>query len=67
MAFEVEQDNALLKMWKDNKDDMFSVAPIVAFYLTKITQIRVAKLAVAGIKNGVEQSQIRERMREIYA
>ncbi|MBD5091764.1 MAG: V-type ATPase subunit [Clostridiales bacterium] len=67
VAFEVEQDNALLKVWKDKKDDMFSVAPIVAFYLTKITQIRVAKLAVAGIKNGVEQSQIRERMREIYA
>ena len=54
-------------MWKDNKNDLFGVAPIVSFYLTKVTQIRVAKLAVAGIKNGVEQGQIKERMREIYA
>lgn len=67
VAYEVAVDNALLKLWKDEKDDMFSVAPIVSFYLTKITQIRVAKLAVAGIKNGVEQSKIRERMRELYA
>ncbi len=67
VAFEVAQDNALLKMWKQEKDDLFSVAPIVAFYLTKITQIKVAKLAVAGIKNGVDKNKIKERMRELYA
>lgn len=67
VAFEVAQDNALFKMWKDLKDDLFDVSPIVAYYLTKITQIRVAKLAVAGIKNGVEQAKIKERMRDLYA
>ena len=67
VAFEVSEDNALLKMWKEGKNDLFSISPIVAFYLTKVTQIRVAKLAVAGIKNGVEQSKIKERMRELYA
>ena len=67
VALEVTVDNALLKMWKDEKDDLFSVAPIVAYYLTKVTQIRVAKLAVAGIKNGVDQAKIKERIRELYA
>lgn len=67
VSFEVEQDNVFLKVWKDKKDDMFSAAPIVAYYLSKVTQIKVAKLAVAGIKNGVEQAKIKERMREIYA
>ncbi|MCM1306204.1 MAG: V-type ATPase subunit [Bacteroides sp.] len=67
VAFEVTVDNALLKMWKDEKDDLFGVAPIVAYYLTKVTQIRVAKLAVAGIKNGVDQAKIKERIRELYA
>lgn len=67
VAFEVEWDNALLKLWKDRKDDMFDVSPIVAFYLARVTQIRVAKLAVAGIKNGVEQAKIKERMRDLYA
>lgn len=67
VALEVSVDNALLKMWKDLKDDLFSVAPIVAYYLTRITQIRVAKLAVAGIKNGVDRAKIKERIRELYA
>ena len=66
-AFEKEVDDELLKMWKIQKDDLFSVAPIVAYYLAKITQIRVVKLAVAGIKNGVEPEKIKERMRELYA
>jgi len=43
-AFEKEVDDELLKMWKIQKDDLFSVAPIVAYYLAKITQIRVVKL-----------------------
>lgn len=67
VAFEVAVDNALLKMWKDEKNDLFSVAPIVAYYLSKVTQIRASKLAVAGIKNGVDPSKIKERIRELYA
>ncbi len=67
VGFEVAVDDALLKLFKDEKNDLFGIAPIVAFYLTKVTQIRVAKLAVAGIKNGVDQAKIKERMRELYA
>lgn len=67
VEFEVEADNALLKIWKDESDDMFSVAPIVSFYLTKMTELKVVKLIVAGIKNHVEPKLIRERMRDIYA
>lgn len=65
--FEVEVDNQLLKMWKDNNNDMFSVSPIVSYYLTKQTEIKVVKLIVAGIKNNVSPEIIRERMRELYA
>lgn len=67
VAFEVETDNALLNMWKANKSDMFSIAPIVSYYLTKITEIKVTKLIVAGIKNHVDAALIRERMRDLYA
>lgn len=67
VSFEVTVDNMLFKMWKDEKDDLFGVAPIVAYYLAKVTQIRVAKLAVAGIKNKVDKNKIKERMRELYA
>lgn len=67
VAYEVAVDNALLKLWKDNFNDMFSPAPIVAYYLTRTTEIKLAKLIVAGIKNNVDPSLIKERMREIYA
>lgn len=67
ISFEVAADNALLKMWRDARDDMFSEAPIVSYYLSRCTEIKVAKLIVAGLKNGVEQSVIRERMRDLYA
>lgn len=67
VAFEVAVDNALFKIFRDEKDDMFGIAPVVAFYLAKITQIHLCKLAVAGIKNGVDKDKIRERMRELYA
>ena len=67
VALEVAIDNDLLKMFRDEYNDMFSIAPIVNYYLTKRTEIKLTKLIVAGIKNHVDPAIIRERMREIYA
>lgn len=67
VAFEKESDDALLKIWKDEASDMFSVAPIVSYYLTKKTELKNVKLIVAGIKNKVPEKTIKERMRELYA
>ena len=67
VALEVAMDNDLLKMFRDEYNDMFSIAPIVSYYLTKRTEIKLTKLIVAGIKNHVDPAIIKERMREIYA
>ena len=67
VALEVSIDNDLLKMFRDEYNDMFSIAPIVNYYLTRRTEIKLTKLIVAGIKNHVDPAIIRERMREIYA
>lgn len=67
VAFEVAMDNALLKMWKNEYNDLFSIAPIVSYYMTRMTELRLAKLIVAGVKNKVNPQIIKERMREIYA
>ncbi|MBR4800466.1 MAG: V-type ATPase subunit [Clostridia bacterium] len=67
VALEVSIDNDLLKMFRDEFNDLFSIAPIVNYYLTKRTEIKLTKLIVAGIKNHVDPQLIRERMREIYA
>ncbi len=66
-AYEVAADNALLRMWRAERDDMFSEAPIVCYYLSRCTEIKVAKLIISGVKNGVKPEIIRERMRDLYA
>ncbi len=67
VGFEVGMDNALFKMWNDERSDMFSVAPIVAYFLQKLVQLKDVKLIVSGIKNGVAPELIKQRMRDIYA
>lgn len=65
-AFERAVDESLIGIWRKDKDDMFSAAPVVAFYLTKIAEARAVKLIYAGVRNNVDQRLIKERMREIY-
>lgn len=67
VVFEAKSDDALLKLWKDNKDDLYSISPVVAFYMSKKTELKIAKLIVAGVKNRVAPQIIKERMRELYA
>lgn len=67
VAYEKECDDALLKIWKDEATDMFSPSPIVAFYLTRKTELKNVKLIIAGIKNKVPEKTIKQRMRELYA
>lgn len=65
-AFEVEVDNIALLRWRENFNDMFSPSPIIYYYFAKNTELKAVKLVVAGIKNNVETSLIKERMRDIY-
>lgn len=67
VVFEAKTDNSLLKVWKSEKDDLYSIAPIVAFYMSRKTELKIAKLIVAGVKNRVAPQIIKERMRELYA
>lgn len=67
VVFEAKSDDALLKLWKEEKDDLYSISPIVAFYMSRKTELKIAKLIVAGVKNHVAPQIIKERMRELYA
>ena len=67
VVFEAKTDDSLLKVWKSEKDDLYSIAPIVAFYMSRKTELKIAKLIVAGVKNRVAPQIIKERMRELYA
>lgn len=67
VAFEAAVDNRILKLFKKEKNDMFSVAPIAGYYLAKISEIKQLKLVLTAIKNKVDKQLIRVRLRELYA
>lgn len=67
IAFEVAADNIALSFVRKQKGDMFSVAPILGYVLQKQTELKAAKLIVAGIRNGVDVAVIKERLRDVNA
>lgn len=67
VKYETYADNFLMNIFKQSKYDMFSVAPIAGFYLGQLTEIKVIKLIIAGIKNKVDTKILKIRLRELYA
>ena len=66
-GFEVARDDYLLGIFRRNKSEMFSVAPVMGYYLAKQNEIRVLRIALVCIKNGVDKQEIRKKLRELYA
>ncbi len=66
-TYEVEQDNYLLNIFARNKDDMFSEAPIIGYYLAKLNEIKVIRIVLVCIKNKVKKSDTKKRVRKLYA
>lgn len=65
--YETMQDNYLLKIFSINKSDMFSVAPIVGYYLAKLNEIKVIRVVLVCIKNKVDIEEMKKRVRVLYA
>jgi V/A-type H+-transporting ATPase subunit C len=65
--YETAQDNMLLNIFKSDKNDMFSVAPMAGYYLAKQTEIKVARMVLVCLKNKVDKLLIKQRLRELYA
>jgi V/A-type H+-transporting ATPase subunit C len=67
IRFEAYTDNALIAIFREERHNLFSPAPIAGYYLGKLTEIKMAKLVLVCINNNVEKSIIRQRLRELYA
>ena len=65
-AYEVYADNALLRLLKKERYDMFSPAPVAGLYIGKLREIKNVRLILARIANGVDKDIIKGRMRELY-
>ncbi len=67
VAFEKCLDEALVKILADNKDDMFSLGPIVYYLYAKELELKTVGVILTGVQNNAPKSAIRERVRQIYA
>ena len=67
IAFEREWDNALLDIFKEKRNDIFSVAPIAGFYTAKKVEIKIVRMICILLKNDVDKDIIKARLRELYA
>lgn len=65
-AFETQRDNALLKIFSSERSDMFSVAPLVGYYLAKMSEIKNLRIIFVCIKNKVDRTEMRKRVRSLY-
>lgn len=67
IEFERHRDNFLLNIFKEKKNDIFTISPIAGYYVAKKTEIKVARMILICLKNNVEKGEIKKRLRDYYA
>ena len=65
-AFERWCDNRLIETIRPQRMNSVSVSPIVAFYLARENEIRMARIILTAKANGFSEETIRERVRKMY-
>ena len=65
-AFEKWCDNLLINGMKKQKYEPFSVGPLVAYILAKQNEIKAVRLILIAKLNGLNDSKISERVRDMY-
>lgn len=64
---EASRDNFLLDIFKKDKNDVFSIAPIAGYYVAKKFEIKQVRMICILLKNNIDKAQIKMRLRELYA
>ncbi len=64
--FEVVWDNYLLAIFKEDKNDLFSISPLAGFYVAKKIEQKVVRMILTLLKNNIDKSQIKARLRDYY-
>ncbi len=65
-AFEVWCDNRLIELIRSQRTVTESVGPILAYYLARENEIKMARIILTAKANGFSEEVIRERMRVMY-
>ena len=65
--FEKFSESELIKLFKKEKADMFSPAPVAGYYVGKMSEIKTVRLILVCVNNGVSKEEIYRRLKENYA
>ncbi len=66
-VYETARDDFLLKIISADKADMFSVAPILGYYLAKVNEVKILRVVLVSIKNKIAPEEMKKRVRALYA
>lgn len=65
-VFERWCDNRLIELIRPQKYNYFTVAPLAAYILARENEIKMVRLVLSAKRNHLDESMIRERLREMY-
>jgi V/A-type H+-transporting ATPase subunit C len=65
-AFDRWCDDRLIETIRPQRMNSVSVSPVVAFYLARENEIRMARIILTAKANGFGEETIRERVRKMY-
>lgn len=65
-AFEKWCDNYIMDLMRSQKSEPFSIGPLVAYVIAKLTELKAVRLILTAKTNYLPDSVIRERIREMY-
>ncbi len=65
-AFEKWFDDRLMELITDQKSNPFTIGPVAAFLLARENEIKTVRILLSGKLNGLSETSIRERLREMY-
>ncbi len=65
-AFEKWCDDQLIEKIRPQLSNPFGPDPLAAYYLARRMEIKSVRMILAGLHNGLSESEIRERVRKTY-
>jgi V/A-type H+/Na+-transporting ATPase subunit C len=65
-SFECWCDNQIIELIKPQKYNSFTISPLAAYILARENEIKSVRIILSGKLNGLADSTVRERLREMY-
>lgn len=65
-AFERWCDNLIMRHIRPQKSNPFTISPLAAYILARENEIKTIRILLSGKRNEIDDSFIRERMRDMY-